>query len=163
MQHLSQRRLIHSIAAAFVLTAGFISQEASAQKSTGNTSSTVSLTQSINVQTQNEVILPDGRVVYNIADQGAKYPGDLQSFLVANLRYPEAASKQKIEGRAVVKFIVASDGSVSDMEIVKSSGNKLLDDEAIRVTGIMEKWKPAMKNGYPVAVFYHLPISYQLD
>ena len=163
MLHQSQRRIIQSIAAAFVLSAGFIPTSAFAQKAAGNTTSSIQFTQSAQIQPGNEAILPDGRVVYNMADQNAEYPGDLQAFLIANLRYPETARKQKIEGKSVVKFVISSDGTVSDVEIARSSGNKLLDDEAIRVTSLMGKWKPGMKDGNTVAVFYYLPISYKLD
>ena len=61
--------------------------------------------------------------VYEIVDQMPEYPGGLtalMNYLRANIRYPEAAQKAGIEGRVVVSFIVEPNGSVSNVEIVRS-------------------------------------------
>ncbi len=108
-------------------------------------------------------ILPDGRTIFNTADKMPEFKGDMTAFLGSNLKYPEAARAQKAQGRSVVKFIVNSDGRVSDATIVKSSGNALLDAEALRVTGLMQDWNPGIQKGHPVDVFFHLPVSYKLD
>jgi TonB family protein len=115
------------------------------------------------VEKSDQTIMPDGRVVYMKADPMPEYNGDLQSFLGANIRYPEEARKQEVEGRSVVKFIVSSDGQVSDVEIAQSSGNALLDQEALRVISLMQSWKPGLKDGHPVAVYFFLPVTYRLD
>jgi len=82
-------------------------------------------------------------------------PGfDLTGFLDKNLHYPESA--KEFEGRAIVKFVVNEDGSLSDFEVVKG---KELGEELLRVVRKMPKWKPGRHNGKAVNVFYTLPIT----
>ena len=94
------------------------------------------------------------------------FNGNLSEFLARNIRYPERARKQNQEGRAVVEFVVRESGLVSDLRIKKSSGFELLDEEALRVAGLMEYkayWKPGINNGQPVSVFYALPFKFKMD
>jgi len=134
------------------------------QTSKGIKSSSYQYKQKVNFTNSTQTsILPDGRTIFNKADKMPEYKGDLTQFLVSNLKYPEEARKQKIQGRAVVKFIVNSDGRVSDAFVKKSSGNALLDAEALRVTGLMPDWNPGTHEGHPVDVYVQLPVSYQLD
>lgn len=46
--------------------------------------------------------------------------------------YPEIAKKAGIEGKTVVKMLVDTTGSVIAVEIIKSSGNQLLDESAVK-------------------------------
>ena len=159
-----QCRTILPLAAAFILTTCCTGPTLFAQTAPKKTvSASVEYKQGITIKKEQTVVLPDGRVVYNNTEQMPEYPGDLQPFLVNNLRYPEAARKKKIEGRSIVRFIVSQDGRVTDAEIVRSSGNELLDNESLRVVASMEGWKPGMKDGHPVSVYYTLPITYKLD
>ncbi len=78
-----------------------------------------------------------------------------------NTRYPAAAQKAGIEGRVIVSFIVEPNGSVSNVEIVRSVDTDL-DQEALRVVGQMPKWKPGKQDGRTVRVKFHLPIKFML-
>ena len=101
--------------------------------------------------------------VYEIVDQMPEYPGGLtalMNYLRANIRYPEAAQKAGIEGRVVVSFIVEPNGSVSNVEIVRSVDTDL-DQEALRVVRQMPKWKPGKHDGSTVRFKYHLPIKFK--
>ena len=62
-----------------------------------------------------------------------------------NLQYPVECVENKIEGRAFVRFLVKKDGSIDDVELLKSSGNTLLDQEALRLINDddMPQWIPA--------------------
>ena len=53
--------------------------------------------------------------------------------------YPEAAVKQFLEGTAIVDLSVATDGSLKGLQLVRSSGHKLLDDAA---TATLERAVP---------------------
>lgn len=63
----------------------------------------------------------------------------------SNLQYPIECVENKIEGRAFVRFVVKKDGSIDNVELFKSSGNTLLDQEALRLIndGDMPQWVPA--------------------
>ena len=79
-----------------------------------------------------------------------------------NVKYPVIAQESGIQGRAVCQFIVNRDGSITDVEVVKSAGDPSLDKEAVRVMKLMPKWKPGMQNGKTVRVKYSLPVSFRL-
>lgn len=82
----------------------------------------------------------------------ANYPGGeraLREFVRKNTRYPEECKNERLTGRAIVKVTIMPDGSQSGAIIDKSSGNKYMDAEALRVVSLMPRWVPAknIKNG----------------
>ena len=77
-------------------------------------------------------------------------------FLNENVKYPEQARKDSVEGRVVVKFVVGTDGSITNPQVVKSV-HPLLDAEALRVISVMPKWEPDRPGTY------NLPITFKLD
>ncbi|MCR9171484.1 MAG: M56 family metallopeptidase [bacterium] len=93
------------------------------------------------------------------------YPGGkegLMNYLMTNLKYPKELEKQGAEGKVFVKFTVAENGVVKDVNVVKSSGFEALDAEAVRVINNMQNWEPAMKDGKKVAAEMTLPIMFKL-
>ena len=99
-----------------------------------------------------------------IVEQIPEFPGGMTMFvqwLTKNLKYPEAARNQKLQGRVVVSFIVNKDGSVSDLKIARSI-NPLLDHEAMRVMRLMPPWKPGIQNNEPCRTMMAIPIVFQL-
>ena len=83
-------------------------------------------------------------------------------YIQSNLKYPEAAKAAGAEGKAFVQFVVKADGSIENVEIMRSSGDASLDAEALRVVKAMPKWRPAMNKGEAVNVKFVLPIVYKL-
>lgn len=86
----------------------------------------------------------------------------LYKWLSQNIVYPWEAKNNKIEGIVFVKFVIEATGEVSEVNIMKGIGYGC-DEEAARVVKNMPKWKPAMQNGYPVAVYYNMPISFKMS
>lgn len=76
-------------------------------------------------------------------------------------RYPDLARRAGIEGQAVVKALVDIDGSVMDVQILKSSGNQMLDEAALVAA---RKWKfsPAKQRDKYVRVYVSIPINFRL-
>jgi TonB family protein len=70
-------------------------------------------------------------------------------YLDANVRYPEEALKVKIKGKVKVEFIVRTDGSLDEYNVVKSLGHGC-DEEVIRLIKAGPKWSPSTENGKPV-------------
>lgn len=92
------------------------------------------------------------------------FPGGTEAliqFISDNVKYPPQAEKEGIEGRVVCSFIVLGDGTVSDIEVAQSV-HPLLDNEAVRVLGLMPKWNPGKQHGVPMRVKYTLPITFRL-
>ena len=67
-----------------------------------------------------------------------------------------------MQGRVLVTFVVNADGQVVEPQVVKGVCPSL-DAEALRVVGIMPKWKPGMQKGQAVRVKYTIPISFRLQ
>jgi TonB family protein len=75
--------------------------------------------------------------------------------------YPKEARRKEIEGRVTVQFVVNTDGKLEDIEILKGV-HPLLDEEALRVTKLFNKWAPAYEDGNLVKVRYALPFNFNL-
>lgn len=94
-----------------------------------------------------------------------QFPGgnvELMRYLGTNIKYPTIAAENGIQGRVVLKFVVSKDGSISNIQIVRSL-DPSCDKEAIRVVKGMPKWIPGMQNGHPVAVYFTLPVLFKLQ
>ena len=103
--------------------------------------------------------------IYTQVEQMPQFPGGEQAllqFLVKNINYPLNAVRQGIQGWVVLRFVVEPDGSITDVEVMKSV-DPLLDKEAIRVVKKMPKWIPGRQNGQPVRVYCSLPVGFSLQ
>ena len=88
---------------------------------------------------------PDDYIEGAVVVKPASFPGgkdSLAAYLKENLRYPQSAIKDSVEGEVRVRFSVRPDGSISNVKVV-SSVDPRLDEEAIRVVQSMPKWEPA--------------------
>jgi TonB family protein len=93
-----------------------------------------------------------------------EFPGGEEGrmkFLNENIVYPIKARELGIEGRVMIGFVVEPDGSVSNIEVVKSV-DPILDEEAVRVANLMPNWKPGKKYGKAVRSQYYMPITFEL-
>ena len=117
------------------------------------------------VNVKNEIVVDDEKV-YMVCETAPEFPGGAEAmmkYLSQNIKYPAAAADAGKEGRAAVQFIVKKDGSISDVKIVRSTNDKSLDAEALRVVSSMPKWKPGMQAGKAVNVNFVLPIVFKLQ
>ncbi|CAN5909002.1 energy transducer TonB [soil metagenome] len=90
-----------------------------------------------------------------------KDPG-LDAFFVKNIKYPQAAKDDGIQGTVVLTFIVDTKGDVRDIKIAKGV-NPLLDREVLRVAKFMPKWEPVKdENGEIVEYLYNKPVRFIL-
>ena len=103
--------------------------------------------------------------IFVAVEQQAEFPGGmaaLMKWLSNNIRYPEAAQQNDVQGRVIVKFVVEKDGSVSQAQIVKGV-DKDLDKEALRVVNKMPKWQAGKNNGVAVRSYFTLPVNFRLQ
>lgn len=82
-------------------------------------------------------------------------------YISDNIQYPKEAKEAGIQGRAICQLVINTDGSICDVTITRSTGNELLDNEAIRLIKSMPTWKPGMQRGKNVRVKYTIPISFR--
>ena len=99
------------------------------------------------------------------ADELPEFPGgtvSLLEYLRKNIKYPALCRENNVQGRVVVSFIIDTDGTITDAEVVRSV-DPLLDAEALRTISQMPAWKPGKKDGNIVKVKYSVPINFRLD
>jgi len=102
--------------------------------------------------------------LYTIVESMPEFPGGenaMMNYLATNIVYPGQAIDNNIEGSVYVSFIVETDGSVSNVEVLRGIGGGC-DEEAVRVVAAMPKWKPGTQDGKPVRVQFRLPIRFKL-
>lgn len=89
-----------------------------------------------------------------------EYEGGITEFykyIAANFKIPEEVNKNKLKGKVFMSFIIESDGSLSNIKILKDMGHGT-GEEAARVLKDSPKWKPGKMNGKPIRTSYSLPI-----
>lgn len=104
-------------------------------------------------------------VIYDLVDEPAEFPGGmgaLKEYVKSNLKYPETARANGIEGRCYLQFVVKADGSVSNVKVKKGvTGCPECDQEAIRLVKNMPQWKPGKKNGENTDSTFALPVTFK--
>ena len=108
---------------------------------------------------------PKEEEIFVAVEQHAEFPGGqtaLMKWLSNNVRYPESAQQNDIQGRVVVRFVVEKDGSIGAATIVKGV-DKDLDREALRVVKKMPRWQPGKNNGVAVRSYFNLPVVFKLQ
>ncbi|WP_315083363.1 M56 family metallopeptidase [Bacteroides heparinolyticus] len=103
--------------------------------------------------------------VFEVVEQMPEFPGGLPAlmrFLSENIKYPVLAQKAGTQGKVTIRFIVDTEGNITNPEVVQGV-DPLLDAEAIRVISGMPKWKPGKQRGEVVNVRYALPVTFRLQ
>jgi protein TonB len=91
-----------------------------------------------------------------------EFPGghrEFVRFISHNIEYLDVAREYGIEGTVYVSFVVETDGSITQVKVLRGIF-KPLDEEAVRVVKMMPVWKPGKQKGKPVRVRYKVPISF---
>ena len=78
-----------------------------------------------------------------------------------NFRYPEIAQEMGIQGRVYVNFIIAKDGSISNIRM--RGPDKNLEAEAQRIISKLPQMTPGKQRGRPVRVPFSIPITFRLQ
>lgn len=103
--------------------------------------------------------------VFTVVQHMPEFPGgqaSLLKYLSTSIKYPAAALKEGIQGRVSCSFVVNSDGSLKDIEVIRGI-DPLLDNEAVRVIREMPRWSPGIQNNRAVAVKYTVPVTFRLQ
>ena len=114
---------------------------------------------------------PNEESVYNEVneidkvDEKPSFPGGesaMKSYLNSNVKYPDVAQGNGVQGRVIVESIIEKDGSMSDVKVIRSV-DPSLDREALRVVKAMPKWTPAKLKGIPVRTKCTTPVVFRLQ
>lgn len=87
---------------------------------------------------------------------------NLVGFISTNLKYPEEAKKEAIEGTVLVSFVVTKAGYIEDAFVLKDIGGGC-GEEAIAVIENMPRWEPGIHEGKKVNVKLNLPVKFSLS
>ncbi len=103
--------------------------------------------------------------ILTIAEVYPEYPGGKESlikYLHENIRYPEDAKENNIQGKVYVQFVVFKDGHLADFKILKGVYLSM-DREALRTVSQMPNWIPGKNNGKDVNVRMVLPVNFWIQ
>jgi periplasmic protein TonB len=98
-----------------------------------------------------------------VETQASFQNGDINTFITylkKNTKYPATALKKKQQGTTAVQFGVDCYGSVKVFAVLKSSGFKVLDNEAVRAIKSSPKWSPAKIKEVSVGQLFLLQIKF---
>ena len=90
--------------------------------------------------------------------------GDLQKFALwvyQSMKYPQEAVDKKIQGRVIVEFVVAKDGTVSSTKVLNNAP-EILSAEAERVIKSSPKWEAGEHKGKKVNVKFVIPVVFKV-
>ena len=91
--------------------------------------------------------------------------GDLNKFrawVQQNIRFPQIALENGIQGRVVLSFVIEKDGRLTNIPVLQSP-DRSLSDEAIRVLSKSPKWSPGKQRNQVVRVKYTLPVDFRVQ
>lgn len=103
--------------------------------------------------------------IFVIVEKMPEFPGGdiaLRKFIGKNVKYPNIARENNIQGKVYVRFVVTDKGLVEKVQLARGI-DPLLDKEAIRVVKTLPKWTPGKQGGKNVSVWYTVPINFKLQ
>jgi len=109
----------------------------------------------------------DKEPAFIVVEENASFQGgDLGSFrnwVQEKLVYPQQSFENGSQGRVFIQFAVNSKGDICDIKVLRSTGDPLLDNEAIRVIKTSPQWKPARQGGANVRQQFTMPVTFKLE
>lgn len=81
---------------------------------------------------------------------------------ITNDDYPPQSRRLGEEGVTQVRLYVLADGSIGDVQVVKSSGFPRLDEQAVKK---LKRWRvnPGTEDGKPVPMWMELNVKWQIE
>ena len=112
-----------------------------------------------------QIQILDKEPILRGVDEMPQFPGgdrELMKFINDNTVYPTSTAEKGIQGRVIVELAITETGDITDLKIIQSLDEET-DKEALRVVGLMPKWKPGKQDGKAVKVYYTIPITFKLQ
>ncbi len=133
--------------------------------SSEDSASTEHLSEEDSDETQNDDNQYDEDEIVDEPEENAQFPGGEEAcynWLSEHIKYPIECQEQGIQGRVVVAFVVNCDGSIVDINTVRTPDPNLAK-EAERVVSEMPKWIPAHIGNKTVRSRFNLPIMFRMN
>lgn len=100
----------------------------------------------------------DEQAVYQVVEEMPEFPGGMPAlveFIRKNLRHDKAEKRERV----IIQIVVDKEGNATNPVVLRSV-NPTLDEEALRIVGIMPKWKPGRQRGKNKNVKFTIPIAF---
>lgn len=113
-----------------------------------------------------EVVIEEEKAdqIFDVVETQPNPPGGMagwNKYLSDNLKYPTQARRMGVEGTVIVVFVINTDGSIQDVEVLRGIGGGC-DEEAVKIVKAAPKWDPGKQRGKPVRTRMRLPIRFKL-
>jgi protein TonB len=113
-----------------------------------------------------EVVIEEEKAdqIFDVVETQPNPPGGMSGwnkYLSDNLKYPTQARRMGVEGTVIVVFVINTDGSIQDVEVLRGIGGGC-DEEAVKIVKAAPKWEPGKQRGKPVRTRMRLPIRFKL-
>ena len=122
----------------------------------------VEVVEEVKEEVQEEKVEEVFLVVEEMPSFGSGDANDFRAYVSQNMKYPEVAAENGIQGRVFVQFVVEADGRLTNVKVIRGV-DPALDKEAIRVVEASPKWNPGKQRGKPVRVSFTFPITFVLQ
>jgi protein TonB len=105
-----------------------------------------------------------GVKMYKFRQRMPQFRGELGAWIGQQLRYPDSARAQHIEGRVMLAFRINEQGRVDSVQVT-GSAHPLLDAEAVRMVRSMPRWIPGRNaaDNKRIKTWFTLPVTFELD
>ena len=85
-----------------------------------------------------------------------------QKWVMEQIKYPELAIQNHIEGKVFVSFVIDKKGNISNITVTRGV-DESVDNETVRVLKKSPKWEPGLQNGKAVSVRFSIPVTFKLQ
>jgi len=118
----------------------------------------------LEISTPEDINDIEGEEIFQVVEEQPVPIGGLPEYykyISENLKYPEEARNQGIQGKVFIEFIVTKEGKLANVKCIRGIG-QLCDEEALRVIRNSPLWNPGTEKGQKVNVRMVLPITFKL-
>ena len=116
-------------------------------------------------EVEEEIIEEEAILIYQAEEKPLFQGADANEFskwVNKRIVYPEEAIQNHVEGRVLIGFTIEKDGKLTNIKVLRSSNNSLLDKEALRVVSTSPQWTPGKQRDRTVRVNYTFPVIFRL-
>ena len=117
------------------------------------------------VEEVKDEVVEEEAIPFQLVEEKPSFNGgdanEFSKWVNSRLVYPEIAKENGVQGRVTLQFTVNTDGSVSNVKVLRGVDSSL-DKEAVRVVSSSPKWKPGKQRDRAVKVTYTFPVIFQL-
>ena len=116
------------------------------------------------VITEAVVVEEKADAIFDVVETQPNPPGGMSGwnkYLSDNLKYPTQARRMGVEGSVILVFVINTDGSIQDVEVLRGIGGGC-DEEAVKIVKAAPKWEPGKQRGKAVRTRMRLPIRFKL-